>query len=303
MHSITMYSLAVFDQSAKCPSNKTGILELSNIRGIDLYNELEVWLESHNKDYTNIGDEEEKKVLHVSKIEREGRFISGWMEYGYYGIPGKLINMKTKVKTPKSKDDTDINHLYFCFYIPENSKQGIALFHKTHNAALKTIFDESFNSKQNFHRSSGGLKLRIKPLCKDDVLNDWMEKTQVKKLYLERYKDKKILGDLADKLPVGSTVTVTVNAPRGGFIGKMQDWTKKDSEYTNSVTLLSDMCGELTSKIDYKGRQSKTVLSNTGTESRIILTSNDVEMHEGFPKFSSIDAYGKKLAFDLSQTD
>ncbi|WP_372860399.1 hypothetical protein [Pseudoalteromonas sp.] len=301
MHSITMYSLSVSDPAAKCPTNKAGLLELSNIKGLDLLSLLNEWLNLHNKDYSDIGDDEEKKVLHVSRVEEDGRFLSGWVEYGYYGIPGKIVNVKTKKKTRKSKEDSDINHLYFCFYIPENKKNSIALFHKTNQAALKTIFDLSFNSTNFFKDKSGGLKLRIKPLCKKDVLNDWMEKTQVKKLYLERYKDKSIVGDLADKLPIGSTVTVTINAPRGGFIGKMQDWMGKDSEFTEDVTLLSDMCGDLTTKVDYKGRKSKTVLSNKGTESRVIITSSDVEMHEGFPKFNSIDTYAKQLATELME--
>lgn len=300
MHSLTMYALSMSDHAARNPNNKAGLLNLSDIKSNDLLTIIEEFLESFKSDYFDVGDETTNSVMHTNKIQKNGRFISGWIEYGHYGVAGRIVNVKTKTHTPKTRDDSDMNYLYYCFYIPEKSHHGIALFHKTNTAAVKSVFDTSLNNWSTFKEKVGDLKLRIRPLTKHASVKDWMDRTRVKKVVLERYKNKEILSDLADLLPDGCTVNVTVNAPRGGAIGTMREWIEGTGDkYNETVSVLTDMCDEVSSQTEIRGRKAKTSLSNPGTESKIILNRDVIEMVDGFPKFSSLDKFAQDLCEDL----
>ncbi|WP_420788917.1 hypothetical protein ACOI2Q_15465 [Shewanella algae] len=305
MHSMSMYALSVRDLAAKTSENKAGNLKLANIRGLDALSFLTDFVNKLEADYLKLTDpttnQELNSVLKVTSPKVDGRFISGWVEYGHYGVPGKIINVDNSQSVyRKTKKDSDINHLYFCFYVPENKYKGIALFHKIGNVGVKGVLEEKINEDSAFPAWSKGLKLRIKPITKATDTKQWMRKAQVKKIVLEKFKDKDKFSDVANRLDSGASFEMTIVAPRGEFLGSLLDWNS--DKYSDTVELLEDMCAEVKSVIEVGGKRRVTSLSNTGTESKVEITSQDVEMQENFPKFSSIDNYAKELAKELINT-
>ncbi|WP_338728486.1 hypothetical protein V8687_10915 [Shewanella baltica] len=289
MHSISMYALSVRDPAAKTSENKAGNLKLDNLRGLDILNFLTPLIQNLEIDYVKLTDpiskEELNSVVKVTNPKFDGRFISGWVEYGHYGVPGKIINVdNSKSVYRKTVKDSDINHLYFCFYVPKNKYRGIALFHKIGTVGVKSVIEDRINDDASFPAWSKGLKLHIRPLTKATDTKQWMRKAQVKKIVLERFKDKDKFGDIANRLDSSAHFNMTITAPRGEVLGSLLDWNS--AEYSETVELLEDMCAEVKSEIEISGKRRVTSLSNTGTESKIEITGADVEMQENFPKFS-----------------
>ena len=305
MHSLSMYSLSVKSITERNPDNPAGHLNLDNIRGEDLLSLISKFCDDFSNDYKNIDDDEaSKSVIKVIPNPINNRFLTGVIEYGHYGVPGKLVDIITKEKKKKSKTDSDIFHLYFCFYIPEGKRFGVALFHRIQTTSVKSVFNNMFNHAERFRKWSNGLNLSIKPISKETDVKNWMHKTEVKKLVLERFKDKTILGDIYDKLPEGTNITVTVNAPRNGALGSALDWVSnnKSGQFSDSIDLVNDLCGTVKSDIKMYGKVRRTTLESQGIESRIDISGGEVEMEENYPKLNSLDMFAKELAKELLKT-
>ena len=304
MHSLSMYSLSVRDVTQSSPENKTGLLNLNDIRGQDLLTLIDKFCGLYADEYKKLEDDESNKsVMKIKPNVINGRFLTGFVEYGHYGIPGKMVNIETKEFIKKSKLHSDIFHLYFCFYVPEGEKFGVALFHRIQTTSIKSVFTKKFNDEKEFKNWSKGLNLMVKPISRETEVKNWMAKTEVKKLVLERFKDTKIVGDLYDRLPKGSNITVTVNAPRNDAFGSALDWVKADrsGKYHDSVDVLNDMCGTVKSDIMMHGKLRRTTLESQGIESRVDISGGEVEMEENYPKLNSLDSFAKELAKELAE--
>lgn len=298
MHALTMYSVSMRDNSARTPDNQTGLLKLHDI---GLLTHIKNFLLEYSSDYCEISLSK-NSVMHVENdwIREDGHYLSGYIEYGHFGVPGKLVNVKTKNKHSKSKDDSDINHLYFCFYIPPDSAHGIALFHKIHNIGAKNVFETEFNYNYRLKHNIYP-KLRIRPVTRSSMARNFMEKAQVKKLILERFENQGVFGDIANQLPTGCSFDVIVRAPRGGVLGTLDQFQAKqqDAKFAPNVVLANSLCAKVKSEIQVGDKKRVTELANEGTESRVILTEDEIELRDNFPVFGSIDAFAKQLASDL----
>jgi len=286
------------DASARTPDNKSGIV---NIKKAGIYQHIINFLKTYTNEYHNV-DGSDKSVIHVDPewIKQKSNFISGYIEYGHYGVPGKLVNIKTNAKHAKTKNDSDIYHLYFCIYLPSTSDRGIALFHKIHNTGVKTVFENEFNNVYGKAQNIA-LKLRIRPITTSAVASDYMDKAKVKQLVFERFKAKELLGDVVDGLPEDATFDIVIKAPRGGVLGSLSDYQvkKQNAKYAKNIVMANDLCGKVKSKIDVDGSSRVTELANEGTESRIILSEEDVKMKDNFPQYNSLNIFAEKLAKQL----
>ncbi|MBO9489103.1 hypothetical protein J7384_01885 [Endozoicomonas sp. G2_1] len=287
------------EHAARTPDNKSGLIKLFES---GLYEHIIAFLKSYGDKYHEL-EYSSNSVLHVDPkwIKQDGQFISGYIEYGHFGVPGKLVNIKTSAKHSKSKNDSDINHLYYCFYLPRNSTRGVALFHKIHGTGIKTVFENEFTNylvKKKIYT-----KLSMRPITRSKVAKDYLNKTNVKKLVLERFKTAEFLGDAANQLPTGTTFDVVIRAPRGGILGTLDEFQakKQDAKFSDNVVVANELCGKVKSQIEVDGQTRVTELANEGTESRIILTEADVKMENNFPSYSSLDKFAKKLAKELSE--
>jgi hypothetical protein len=286
------------DASARTPSNKAGIV---NIREAGIYQHIITFLNTYTNGYHAV-DGSDKSVIHIDPkwIKQNGDFISGYIEYGHYGVPGKLVNIRTNKKHAKTKLDSDIFHLYFCIYLPKTADRGIVLFHKIHNTGVKTVFESEFNDVYAKDKNIG-LKLSIRPITTSSVASDYMEKAKVKQLVFERFKARKLLGDVVDGLPEDATFDIVIKAKRGGVLGTLSDYQakKQDSKFAKNVVMANDLCGKVKSKIVIDGNTRTTELANEGTESRIIITEEDVEMKDNFPQYPSLNKFCENLAKQL----
>lgn len=305
MHSLSMYSLSVKDVIKRSANNPAGLHSLDDIRGQSLLNLIEKFCQTYSNDYVKIDDDvNSKSVMKIKPNVIKNDFITGVIEYGHYGIPGKFVDIETKKEKKKSKNDSDIYHLYFCFYAPKGKKFGIALFHRIQITSIKSVFNQKFNNDDAFPKWTSGLKLSITPISKETNTKNWMQKTEVKKLVLERFKNKEIMGDVFDKLPEGTNITVTVNAPRNGTLGSALDWvsSNKNGKYHDSVDIVNDLCATVKSDVKMHGKVRRTTLDSQGIESRIEFDSRDVTMVDNYPSLNSLDLFAKKLAKDLAKS-
>lgn len=306
MHSLSMYSISVKDVLKRSTNNPAGLHKLDDIRGKGLLSLIQKFCQGYSHDYIKIDDDDDdsKSVMKIKPNPIKNDFITGVMEYGHYGIPGKLVDIETKKEKSKSKNDSDIFHLYFCFYVPKGKRYGIALFHRIQTTSIKSVFNRKFNEEEAFPKWTSGLKLSIAPISKETDTKNWMQKTEVKKLVLERFKNKEIMGDLFDKLPEGTNITVTVNAPRNGTLGSALDWvsSNKTGKFHDSVDIVNDLCGTVKSDIKMHGKVRRTTLESQGIESRIEFDSSDVRMVENYPELNSLNSFAQTLAKDLAKT-
>ncbi len=206
MHSLTPYSVRVFDQALAGPISEK-YHKLGNIRGKDLLSIINEFSMTNNSSYHEIENKSGKKTIKFTNIQVVGRTVFGIVEYGEYGIKGKVVNVTTgNIVYTKKKDDSDINQLYFNFTIPANATKAVCLFHNVHGRGVKCLVDQLLN--EYFHKHTGGLRLQIRPLTYEKAVEDWMKSSQIKELRLTRYSPTSNASDCVDQL-AENTVEVT----------------------------------------------------------------------------------------------
>jgi hypothetical protein len=153
-------------------------------------------------------DEDFKRTFEVKRVTRAGYAIYGTILSGIYGLPGQLLNRKTKRVTHKTADDADVKSFFFYFDVPDGVQGDYIVVLQAYDyMGIKTALFERlimhFEStmKKDFKKS---YTLEMNTIIPSWYLKPMLEKLKVKKLRLISYKSKL-------KLSAKSVETQSVN--------------------------------------------------------------------------------------------
>lgn len=301
MHSLAPYTVRVFDRALPGPLDEK-YHKLGSVRGKDVLTIIKDFAESKKASYHELEMDSGKKTIKFSNLKVINRTIYGVIEYGEYGIKGKVVNVPTgSTVYSKNKEDSDVSQLYFNFTIPKGETKGVCLFHNIHGRGVKGIIDQLIN--EYFHDKTKGLKIQIRPLTYEKAVEDWMKYSQVKELRLTKYSPKSEVSDQVDQLTENTAEITYKPKKKGGSFGSFWDFSKsktRKGKHRGAVDILGEYCSSVKAVVEFEGR--KRVFSLSSDEipvSSIEFDEDDVEMDEGAPKLKSLHEYSYQLVDDI----
>ena len=304
MHSLAPYTVRVYDRTLAGPMDEK-YHKLGSIRGKDLLSIIKDFAESNKAIYQEIKLDSGKKTVKFSDLKVIDRTIYGLIEYGEYGIKGKVVNIPSgSTVYSKKKDDSDISQLYFNFTIPKNETKGVCLFHNIHGRGVKGIIDQLLN--EYFHDKTKGLKIQIRPLTYEKAVEDWMKHSKIKELRLTKYSPKSEVSDQVDQLAENTVEIKFKPKEKGGSFGSFWDFSKsknRKGRLSGAVDILEEYCTSVKAVVEFEGR--KRVFSLSSEElpvSSIDFDEDDVKMDEGAPMLNSLHEFSTQLIDDILST-
>ncbi|HDS1790382.1 hypothetical protein NPS34_14530 [Pseudomonas putida] len=296
MHSFMAYSIKIHDKLLPGPLSER-YHKLDNVRSKDVLDFVGAFLETLKNEVHN--DTEGKKTVRVVELSRDSRDVYGWIEYGEYGIPGRIYSTSEKEnKYEKKHDDSDVVSLYYHFRIPVDSQTGIAIFHTAGNKGVKTFVATKFNE---YFKNFVGLSVQMPPLAHEGTVKRWLEGSKVKEIRLGRYRVERAGSDVADLLGV-DRAEVTLKPKRGRSFGSFTSFkNKKTDDGEGFVEILSELSSEVKAVIESEGRTKVVSLRQGEPVSTIEITSDNVTINDGAPHPQSLHNYAKILMSEFER--
>lgn len=166
----------------------------------------------------------EEFVLRLQSLEVKGRFLSGLMERGEYGITSKFFNTSLHNFTyTRDKADAELLPYFFLLGVPKPTRRlggrepldAIAIFQTTDGEGVQDDFEESFTLY--FDDRFPPLHLDIRRLIPRQFSEQLLRKGRVTQLRFVKYGVRKNLEDAAQLGPVESegVLEFRVKAKRG----------------------------------------------------------------------------------------
>ncbi|SDU85490.1 hypothetical protein [Pseudomonas mucidolens] len=296
MHSLSAYTLKVHDNLLDGPKGER-YHELNNIRTNDMLDFIHAFLETLKKEMHD--DTETKKTIQVVSVEKKGRSVFGWLEYGEYGLAGSIVDIKSRKKThDKKHDETDVKSLYFSFCIPEKSKTGVVLLHTAGGKGVKTFFHKEFGA---YFNKMVGLHVQMPALAHEASVKEWLDKSDVKEIRLGRYNLTDKGADIADNLGV-ERAELILKPKRGMGFGNIKGLREKvDGADRSYVEMLSDISADVKAVVESGGRKKVLSLRNGEPIAAIDIDEENVAMENGSPDPSSLHDYAQHLMKEFVQ--
>lgn len=296
MHSLSAYTLKVHDNLLDGPRGER-YHELDNIRTNDMLDFIHAFLESLKKEMHD--DKDTKKTIQVVDVEKSGRSVFGWLEYGEYGLAGSIVDIKSKKKThDKKHDETDVKSLYFNFCLPKKSKAGIVLLHTAGNKGVKSFFHKEFGS---YFNKMVGLNVQMPPLAHEGSVKEWLDKSDVKEIRLGRYTLTDQGADIADNLGV-ERAELILKPKRGMGFGNIKGLrSKMDGANRSYIEILSGFAVDVKAVVESGGRKKVLSLRNGEPIAAIDIDEENVVMENGSPNPGSLHKYAQDLMKEFVQ--
>ena len=305
MHSVTPYSFRIHDRSLPGKKLAEKYHKLDNVRTLDLLDLINDFCTKYAQGkFTTHKDGKQKKAFAITEVQRIKRDITGYIEYGDYGVAGQLKNVKTgKEKYKKGVSDSDIYKLYFHIRVEVGKTTAVGIFHSTSGRKAKSVFEDLLN--EFVKEKTKGLIVRILPLTYEKLVKEWVKKAQVKQITMRGYKPAGSMADFADTV-ADSTVDVIVKPKKGKSMGPLFKFMKfKGASGRNRGALESSIqqCSEIKAQVELNGnRRTFSLAPDTLPNTIVEIDEADVTMVDGLPVRTSLFTYTGALISDIYTT-
>lgn len=304
MHSLAIYTIRVHDTLLPGPLDEKYHC-LDNVRKIDLLDFIQNFTTATSQNYQKIEDEKTKKTLKFSDVSIKDRTVYGFIEFGEFGIKGKIVDVDSgQEKYKKGKQDSDVHQLYFNFTIPSGSKKGICVLHNIQGKGVKGTLDDLL--RESFRGASKGLVIQIRPLSYEKAVEDWMKSANVKELRLMKYCGHLDTSDKANELADNIVEISYKPKKKGSHFGSLWSFSQKGDhvgENRSAVELMGNFSSSVKAVVELEGKKRVFSLEADSTPvSGIDFDHTDVDMEDGAPKLASLNNFASALVRDILKT-
>lgn len=293
-HALSSYSIRCLNPDDK-NGKKQNQHKLDSIVGRDLYVLLQSFMESR-REFKTI--ESKKQVykfddLAFNKVER---IISGWMQYGKYGIRSEIINIQNNKKEfDKKTQNADMSRYYFMLWIPKET-DGIALFHTIKKDGIKSIFHSEF--QEYFTRLTNGRTLQINSLTYEKALQEWAD-ANVTEIKAVRFKGQTDIGDIPSSFG-GYHIDYVIKPQKNSRLGKLKKLLIENSDESSIIEELDELSGDIVVSLELDGNNRKLRIGRNSRKAlcEIILPDN-IELIDGAPTLSTLNAFAGDVLLEF----
>jgi len=176
-----------------------------------------------------------------SKINPDGRVISGVLESGKFGRVSSILDVETNSLNYKKKpEDADVLPYYFLFYIPQGTDEGILLLQRVKNDGIKTNLNRFL--RPFFCKENPGFNLEMNALIREDAVKQAINRGTVKKLRCVKFKAPT---DRVDGLDEGHkevplNMEIVLSASKIPIKNKLGDFLHSEKSNVRSLIELRD---------------------------------------------------------------
>lgn len=256
------------------------------------------------QDSQNKLKKDQTSILKVHHLNETDSIITGVIQFGECdGSTEEGINIKTGEQTyKKTPEDAGVIPYYFLMYLPDDKNTGVIMMqrhgvkgiYKCLSKELKELFKEQFPNH----------KFYLNPLVPGKLIKDISD--NIKEINIISYD---IPSDLGERYfnrigfePHETKLVISVKPKRNKLL-REPDLIKNVRKGKINVTEIRQELGYLPEKIqvsfDYNGKIRKMDILADRKITHYFDITDDIELDQGHPIFSSIDKYCKVFLNDL----
>jgi len=285
-HALSSYSIRCLNPDDK-NGKKQNQHKLDSIVGRDLYALLQSFMESR-REFKTIESKKQVYKFDDLAFNKDERIISGWMQYGKYGIRSEIINIQNNKKEfDKKTQNADMSKYYFMLWIPKET-DGIALFHTIKKDGIKSIFHSEF--QEYFTRLTNGRTLQINSLTYEKALQEWAD-ANVTEIKAVRFKGQTDIGDIPSSFG-GYHIDYVIKPQKNSRLGKLKKLLIENSDESAIIEELDELSGDIVVSLELDGNNRKLRIGRNSRKAlcEIILPDN-IELVDGAPTLSTLNAF------------
>jgi len=216
---------------------------------------------------------------------RNSRVIYGWFQLGTYGTVADIINVKSKkVDYTKTLNNAEIVNYFVYMYLPEELDEGIVLLHSVGGSGVKTLLLDTLTAD---FRITTGCGLQMNSLTYKKAFDEWSE-ALTKEILFVQFEGFSDITDSLEELGHDEK-TLSIKAPRKGYMGKFKDYMNKDSDQSKAIEVISSQCREVKTVVELNGKKRTFKIgSNTSNKVCEIQADDDLKLHNGNPTYNAM---------------
>ncbi|MEL3921993.1 hypothetical protein V1481_01360 [Aeromonas enteropelogenes] len=282
-HAVSAYSIRCHNKDAG-RGKEDSYHYLDRIGGYDLFAMMQSFLEG-KKEYVRFDNSKQVYKIKTKTIDNSKRIISGWIEYGHYGMESNIINItNNKTEFEKKTDNADIARYFFLFWIPKKARDGIAIFHTIRGDGVKSLFHKEFGGYLNLYSERS---LQMNSMSFDKVLQEWAN-AETKEIVALRLKTPNDIADIPGNL--GNIHTnFSIKPQKNNSLGLFRNFLKKNTPEANLVEELDNISDDVKVVLNLDGRvRSFRIGKKNRRGNTEVVVSEDVDLIGGVPEFKSM---------------
>lgn len=248
------------------------------------------------------------KVLHLTKLEREDRFLKGIIEAGDYGQRQNIINASTRKSSYKTKkDDAVLTPFYFLLSLPEDKHKGVLMLERVGNRGIyenvRQILSLPFRAKVSNY------VLESNALTNSDFLFKLIDESRISSVSFIQTKWSDDLADEIGALPdekrghLKVTITAGYNESLPTKIIKgVKRVFNREILPSQAIELEDINPDEMSIEVYFNGKRRTITYSNDFNYRSIFDVTDKIKFgDDGHPTFETIDAAAQDLLEDLAR--
>ena len=204
----------------------------------DCWQLLQDYFQQRNRE--SYRDMREQQVLKVDHFTQRGRFVSGFLRKGDYGITSELVDIEQNTVTYHRRPvEAEMLPFYFLAAVPERDCHGLLILQRTGLFGVKRLLERDMISWWR----DRGCNLEITPLIPSELINQLLAYGRVVKIRLIRYS---IPTDIADAVyqggytPEDGYMELQIRAKRGKrfwIANKVRDFLQGDGRISEFMEI------------------------------------------------------------------
>jgi len=299
MYALAPYFIRCFNQYTETKNQDEKYDFLDRIGQYDMFTLLAAFIEEH-RSFKNVMEKQQTyKFLKITKDEKN-RTINGWMCVGDYGLKNDIINtVDSQLVFEKEAQHADVRNYYFNFYLPRESRKGIALMYTYKSDGVKSLFLSEFSE---YFKNATKKNIQMQTLSYDKAMVRWLG-ADMKEIKVFGFRPAKNIEDQISGLGDVEHEYI-IKAKRNGTLGKLGNFMKKDTEEYNLIGLLNEESKQVKATVTMNGSKKTFTLGNREKNAfcQIELDLDKVNVIDGNPDFDSINKWACDTMLDIRKT-
>lgn len=283
-HALSSYTIRCHNSDSR-RGTEDSYHHLDKIGSYDLFELFKAFAQARNN-YKIVDGGKLKQVYKFAelKFNPKNRVITGWIEYGHYGIKSSIINItNNETEFQKKPDNADMLKYFFLFWVPK-AKEGIALFHTIKSEGAKSVFQGEFSKYLNRYISRN---IQYLPLAYDKAVQEWSN-AEIKEIRAVRLKSSSDMADIPLSF-ANSHADYVIRPQKNSKLPRFSSILDKQSKEAKLIYELESKCEDVKVSLQING---KTRTFRVGNKSKTTLCEvvfpDTVKIIDGNPDLQSV---------------
>lgn len=278
-------------------------LPLGDVQGEDFLDLLTQYLDERQEAMWH--DQDEQRLLKVTRWSADGRAVSGLIETGDYGYESSLYDVeRDRESYRRSAHEAELLPFYFYLSLPEHANEGLVILQRFQNFGIRTVLHQDLSMWLQHHPD---LRVHFNALAVGEAWKEQIDPERVKEIRFVRFD---LPHEVASALELDNqeeniaTVEYVVRANRRRSLpltNRIREFMDGRREWNNLIEIDFDY-NTVKIEVDFGGSRRTLELTHPADmKIRYDITEQVQTGEDGHPEFDSIDQVSRAYAEDLAE--